>query len=137
MIVVDNSVAVSWFLADELDPYAVTVLKALGETQEMLVPPLWFLEFVNMMLVAERRGRIQSDIRLDAMERLKSLPMRVAPSPTVFSVEVLHTLAHRHSLSAYDAEYLRIAKEMRLPLATLDRSLRDAAVRESIALFET
>ncbi len=137
MIVVDNSVAVSWFLADELDPYAVAVLDAISETHEMLVPSLWLLEFVNTMLVAERRGRIEATTRIDALERVKSLPLRIASSPTVFSLEVLQTLAHAHSLSAYDAEYLRIAREKDLPLATLDSSLRHAALQESVALFET
>ena len=48
MIVVDTSVAASWFLADELDPYAITVLEALNEAHEMLVPSLWLLELTGL-----------------------------------------------------------------------------------------
>ena len=136
MIVVDTSVAASWFLADELDPYAIAVLEALNEAHEMLVPSLWLLELVNTMLVAERRGRISRKAHLDALQRVKGLPLRIAPSPTVFSLNILRTIARRRRLSAYDAEYLRIAKETALPLATLDSSLRKAAGKESVKVFE-
>ena len=93
------------------------------------------LEIVNTMLVAERRGRISHKAHLDALQRVKGLPLRIAPSPTVFSLEILRTMARRCRLSAYDAEYLRIAKETALPLATLDGSLRKAARQESVKVF--
>ena len=44
-------------------------------------------------------------------------------------------LAERHGLSVYDAAYLDIASRRKIPLATLDRELRDAASDEEIQLL--
>ena len=40
---------------------------------------------------------------------------------------LLLDLARRHSLTVYDAAYLEVTVRCSLPLATLDRRLRDAA----------
>lgn len=44
-------------------------------------------------------------------------------------------LAARHKLTSYDAAYLELAARLRLPLATLDRALIQAAGAERIPLF--
>ena len=44
-------------------------------------------------------------------------------------------LAEKHQLTAYDAEYLRVAKELQLPLATQDGNLVAAARREKVIVF--
>lgn len=43
-------------------------------------------------------------------------------------------LAHRYGLSAYDAAYLWLAADMKVPLATFDRKLGEAARRHLSAL---
>lgn len=136
MIVVDASIAVSWFLADEHDSYAISVLTAIDKSEKLFVPSLWFLELTNAMIVAERRKRIDRTTRLDVLEQVRHLPLKIAPSPSSLSLPELQAIAVEHGLSAYDAEYLRIAKNARLPLATLDRSVRKAASRERIPLFQ-
>jgi predicted nucleic acid-binding protein len=45
-------------------------------------------------------------------------------------------LAQEHGLSAYDASYLDLAIELGLPLATLDRDLREAAMRVGVLLVQ-
>lgn len=44
-------------------------------------------------------------------------------------------LAREHRLSVYDAAYLELAIRRQLPLASLDRQLRAAAVASGVALF--
>ncbi|WP_426239734.1 PIN domain-containing protein [Pararhizobium sp. DWP1-1-3] len=44
-------------------------------------------------------------------------------------------LARAHQLSAYDAAYLALAITEGLPLATLDKKLRQAAAAEAVQLF--
>jgi predicted nucleic acid-binding protein len=44
-------------------------------------------------------------------------------------------LAERYGLTVYDAAYLEIAARRKIPLATLDRQLREAAVKEGVALL--
>ena len=45
-------------------------------------------------------------------------------------------LARKHRLTFYDASYLELAFNMKLPLATLDSDLLRAAKAESVALLE-
>jgi predicted nucleic acid-binding protein len=55
--VLDASVAAAWILADEPDTTAGAALDRL-ESGEAYVPQLWHLEIRNVLLVAERRGRV-------------------------------------------------------------------------------
>ena len=59
MIVIDNSVAASWYLPEEAAS-SLAVLKYLEENRSvrMLVPSLWYLEITNTLLVMERRKKI-------------------------------------------------------------------------------
>jgi predicted nucleic acid-binding protein len=41
----------------------------------------------------------------------------------------------RHALSAYDATHLALALSDQLPLATVDRALAEAALREAVPLL--
>ena len=45
-------------------------------------------------------------------------------------------LAQKHNLTFYDASYLQLAIDLKLPLATYDQQLIDAAQSEQIALIE-
>ncbi|WP_237722678.1 type II toxin-antitoxin system VapC family toxin [Singulisphaera acidiphila] len=47
--VLDGSVAMAWYFADESNPYADAILTDL-ETGRALVPSLWPLEVVNTVL---------------------------------------------------------------------------------------
>jgi len=48
--------------------------------------------------------------------------------------EAVH-LAERFALSSYDAAYLELARRHRLPFASLDEDLRNAAVALGIAVL--
>ena len=54
------------------------------------------------------------------------------PAPTLVG---LFDAAAPHQLSAYDAEYLRLAVCLGCPLITHDRNLRLAAEREGVELL--
>jgi predicted nucleic acid-binding protein len=59
--IVDASLAMNWYLADEQDrQYSVSVFAALGQ-REFLVPSLWIYEVSNVLLVAQRRSRISTE----------------------------------------------------------------------------
>jgi predicted nucleic acid-binding protein len=45
-------------------------------------------------------------------------------------------VARTHALSNYDASYLELALRRGVPLAALDRSLKDAAKAGGLALYE-
>jgi predicted nucleic acid-binding protein len=46
-------------------------------------------------------------------------------------------VATEHQFTVYDAAFLELAQRTGLPLATLDRDLRKAALAASVALVET
>lgn len=52
---------------------------------------------------------------------------------TKASVEDILSFAHRYHLTTYDATYLELAVRLKLPLATLDKKLRAAALKEKVA----
>jgi predicted nucleic acid-binding protein len=93
------------------------------------------LEIANVLFNAERRKRIDKKHRAAALERIEQLPVSITAAPTLSDLRLISGLAEKHQLTAYDAEYLRVAKELKLPLATQDRNLISAAKREKISLF--
>jgi predicted nucleic acid-binding protein len=102
----------------------------------MLVPSLWYLEITNTLLVMERRKKILREDRLKALEHIQLLPLDSAEPPTARMLFILEELANRHQLSSYDAEYLRVAKDAKVPLATTDKALIRAAKKEGVVLFQ-
>lgn len=133
-LVVDCSVTMGWCFESEADRYTDAVLHTLAEG-EAIVPPLWLLEVANVLLVAERRRRIDRPASARFMRLLAALPIVIADSPAMHQMDALLTLARTHGLSAYDAAYLHIAVDRRLPLATRDRALRSAAVAAGVSPF--
>jgi predicted nucleic acid-binding protein len=133
-LVLDASVNLAWVFEDEAGPYADTVLEALAEV-EALVPAIWPLEVGNALLVAERRGRLnQADTSL-FLALLGQLPITVEPQrPEQVLGEIL-ALAREQGLSTYDAAYLHLAMRQGLPLATADKSLRQAAARIGVPVY--
>jgi predicted nucleic acid-binding protein len=52
------------------------------------------------------------------------------------SVREAYALARKYQLSSYDGIYLQLAVDAGLPLATLDKGLRTAAVKAGVALLK-
>jgi predicted nucleic acid-binding protein len=99
-----------------------------------VVPPLWFYEIGNGLLMALRRKRITSDQNGGFLVWLKALPIDVTEQSPDRVLEVV-TLARAQSLTNYDAAYLGLALRLKLPLATTDGNLRKIAAAAGVALF--
>lgn len=130
-IAVDASIAVVWFLPDEVSPIADEALRRLNDGVAM-VPDLFWHEMRNVLMISYRRRRLSLEEVWHSMHRLEQL--RITTSPITNNTLIL-TLCERHGLSAYDAAYLALTVERELPLATLDRRLAEAAARESVPLL--
>ena len=129
--VLDCSVAVAWCFADEASPATDAVQDRL-RSEGAVVPGIWNLELVNVLLQAERRGRIQP---ADVERRLSlfgQLPIAVDTETSVLAGSAILALARAHGLTSYDAAYLELAVRRALPLATRDRSLIAAARKVGI-----
>ncbi|TAU82968.1 type II toxin-antitoxin system VapC family toxin [Rhizobium leguminosarum] len=127
--VLDASVAAAWLLADEESRTAEEALSFL-ETEDALVPDLFWHEIRNILLTAERRKRISNEEVLACLMRLTSLPLRTVSSED--HLPILR-LARKYQLSAYDAAYLALAIAENVSLATLDTRLARAASAENLA----
>ena len=134
--VLDASVSLRWFLDGFVPAYAARVRQSLIAGASALVPALWHLEMANAFAVAERRKILdaaEADLFLDQIEQLLSRSIESETGLT--PVRQVLSLARAYHLSSYDAVYLDAARRNELPLATLDESLRKAAVRAGVELF--
>ena len=127
----DASVAAAWVLPDEEAALADLALGRLG-AETAKTPGVFWHELRNLLLTAERRGRIDERHADASMARLRRLPI-VCPSDTD-DREVM-ALARAHRLTAYDASYLALAIREGCALASLDRRLNEAAAAEGVAPF--
>jgi predicted nucleic acid-binding protein len=112
--------------------YGLSVLTNLS-TKRAVVPILWFYEVGNGLLMACRRRRITVDQIDGFLTRLKALLIDAAQQ-TPIEVLDLPAIAHRHTLTNYDAAYLALALRLNLPLATTDADLRRAATTAGVAM---
>jgi predicted nucleic acid-binding protein len=132
--VLDCSVAMAWAFEDEADAYADAVLSALV-SREALVPSLWPLEVVNVLLGAERSGRLTAAGSARFLDYLGQLPILIDTSYPGSNTQGLLDLGRGHGLTAYDAAYLGLSMREGVPLASRDKALRSACKRSGVLLF--
>jgi predicted nucleic acid-binding protein len=118
--VVDASVAAAWLLPDEATAYTEAALSATA-AGNVWVPLLWQLEIGNLLLMAQRRRRIDAAKRVELVAAAAGIPLRVDREPVAMAD--LDALAAAHQLTSYDAAYLELALRRGLPMATLDAQL--------------
>jgi predicted nucleic acid-binding protein len=133
--VLDNSVALAWFFADEATP-ATAQLFVRAETEGVVVPPMWTFECVSVLVASVAEGVSVSGDVFDFLGVLSEIDIRsVYPDDEVAYRARLAELALATGLSGYDAAYLELAERLGLPLATLDRRLRKAAARRGVTVW--
>ena len=118
-------------MRDEDHPAADMAFSAL-QSGEAVVPAIWWYEIRNILVLNERRGRIEPGDVARFLDELEVLDIRIeSASDSLFVLD----LAREHVLSVYDAAYLALAVRKSLPLATLDVALQSAAVAAGVALL--
>lgn len=100
--VVDASVTACWLMPDERHPVAEAARVRMAD-DVATVPALWWFEVRNLLVVNERRGRIDPAQTNGALTLLAALPLVLDRSPDEATVL---GLARRHRLTVYDAAYL-------------------------------
>jgi predicted nucleic acid-binding protein len=124
-VVVDASALAGLVLPDE-DGLAIAQMLA---SAVPVAPQLIWAEIRNLLLMAERRGRIGAGVVEQALAAIGDLGLVLdvgAGSDRVMD------LARRHRLTVYDALYLELALREALPLASADRALIRAAAAEGV-----
>lgn len=131
--VLDASVTLTWCFEDQKTEYSRAVLTALNNEQ-VFAPPIWQLEIINALLGAERKKLLSHNECVGFLNTLEASSIKVS-DPIKNSVTFLST-ALRYGLSAYDAGYLELAFQLGLPIASLDKKIRNSAKNAGIKLFQ-
>jgi predicted nucleic acid-binding protein len=132
--VVDSSAALAWVLPGEATAATDALLATIGDTGAV-VPGLWPLEVANVLWSSERRGRITLAERMQSLGILAELPIQIDDRTAALAFGPTSALAAGRDLTIYDACYLELALRLGLPLASLDKRLRQAARAAGVALI--
>ncbi len=128
--VIDASVVIAWAFQEERAIAQLTFARIQAEAA--IAPTLWWYELRNVLVVAERQGRLTERETARFLRDISRFAIRIDSSPD--EIQVL-TLTRRHRLTVYDAAYLELALREALPIATLDAALAGAARAEGVALI--
>lgn len=123
----------AWCFEDKASDNADAVLASLAHV-EAIVPAIWPLEVANVLLVAERRGRLSQADASRFVRLLQALPISIDTLTSDRALGVILDVGRDYGLSSYDASYLELAMREGLPLATLDSPLQQAAVTCGVML---
>lgn len=128
MIVVDVNILVEVIFEDARTEEA----RELFEIEpEWAVPVLWRHEFLNVLVTRQRVDKLTAAIVQQAWSQAEALfsqcEHRVSESAAL-------STAIRHSITAYDAQYLTLAEALDAPLITEDQALRRASSSRALGL---
>ena len=129
--VLDASVAIAWFIRKQATVYTDR-MRLRARREPLHVPALWRLEVVNAVWTLQRRGGISVQAADTVVDLLSSLA--VIEHANEHSMHEMLALTRRHGLSSYDATYLALAYDLRLPLACKDKPLRNALSTAGVKL---
>lgn len=118
-IVVDASALAGALLADEAPAFAFAVMEHVSAFRAV-APALFWSEIRNLLIMAERAGRVEAPIAEEELRALRPTGLDTAQDPGDGSVMAM---ARPHRLTAYGATYAATAARVGLALATLDKDL--------------
>ncbi len=132
--VIDSSIALTWCFEDEATSETDALFERVRD-EGAIVPNLWRLEVGNVLLQAEKRGRISAHDVAARLDLIAELPISVDQETTVRAWRETLAAARSERLTVYDAAYLELAERRHLPLMTLDGDLAAAAVRHGVVVL--
>jgi predicted nucleic acid-binding protein len=129
--VLDASITVTWAMRDEDHPLADRAFSEI-QADSAMVPCIWWYEVRNILVVNERRNRISQEDVARFLQAIGQFSIDIdSPDDDTSTMN----LSRKHRLTVYDAAYLALAIRERLPLATLDKYLQEAAQSAGVALL--
>jgi predicted nucleic acid-binding protein len=128
---VDASIAGSWFLPDEATSITTELARRMAD-EGAAAPDLFWHEVRNLLITANRRGRLPAADLAAQLDALEALPVRDAGRG---EAHLVARVAQQRRLTSYDAAYVALAVTNELPLASLDKEMRAAAKAEGLTLL--
>ncbi len=133
--VLDCSVTMAWGFKEEATPYTNVIRESLSEYRA-LVPAIWLLEVANVLLVSERKNKFTESDSREFLNILRTFPILVDNNTSDIIQNKILELARNNHLTSYDASYLELAIRYRIPLATLDKKLKQAAIQNEVKIYQ-
>jgi len=128
VIVVDTNVITYFYINSELSDFAE---KLFQKEPNWIVPILWRSEFRNVLAFYIKRDVISLNDGIQIFELAESLFNE--NEYEVNSAQVLN-LAHESGCSAYDCEFVSLAKNLSVPLVTMDKKVLKSFPKTTISL---
>ncbi len=122
LLVIDASVAVKWFVPEDLSPAASRLLRG---DDEFIAPDLLFAEVASAVWKKARRGELSQRDAQRLVSDITAAPIDAVPCRALAADG--HALAHAVGITVYDAMYLALAVRLRTQVVTADDRLHDAA----------
>jgi predicted nucleic acid-binding protein len=133
--IIDSSVGIGWVHPSQANELTKQLLEEAKNGAAIYVPSLWHLEIANTLLVFVRRKLVTNAQREVGLTLLSQLRIIIDEETNRLAFSTISELAAKHSLSAYDAAYLELARRKSLPLATRDEALKTAGRKSAIKLL--
>ena len=124
--VLDCSATLPWIFDSEATTATDHLLDQLSAGGKAWVPSLWHLELGNVLLGAQRHGRMDRAGIERFFSSLAVYDIEVDGETTSVAWSKTFGLGERFGLTMYDAAYLELALRKGIPLASLDGPLRTA-----------
>lgn len=119
--VLDTSVVVKWFFAEEGSDRAEILLKELeDETARAIVPLSLYYEFCNVLWVKRHKGLTEATASAIWRELIQ-LPLEVVEGIDLLPQSL--TFSFQHEISPYDAVFVILAQNQECDFITADDAL--------------
>jgi predicted nucleic acid-binding protein len=120
MIVVDVNIIVNLFIEGEHTPAASDLYK---QDDQWCCPDIWLHEMTNVMSTYVKHGGVSQKKAAQILNNALAYFL-----DTTFSIPVSDVLncSLKYNISAYDAEYIVLAKSNKTRLVTVDKKLNKA-----------
>ena len=128
MIVVDSNI-VAYLCVGRVHASAARAL--LERDQEWVAPLLWRSEFRNVLAGCLRREELAIEDALGVQSEAEEL---MADGECAVDSRMVLDLVDRSDCSAYDCEYVALAKQLGLKLVTMDRKVLRAFPEVAVPL---
>jgi predicted nucleic acid-binding protein len=116
-----------------LSPQSEAVDRAWNRDSEWIAPLLWRSEFRNALAGALRRKLITTEAAIELAEKAEA---QLTGHEFLVSGHAVMELVASSRCSAYDLEFVVLARDRGVPLVTVDRQLRREFPKLTISLEE-
>jgi predicted nucleic acid-binding protein len=117
VIVVDTNVLIHYWIPGAMTPAALALWR---RDPEWVAPPLWRSEYRNVLATLCRARRLPLAAALEAAQQAED---QMSKGEIEVGSDSILTLAFESGRSAYDCEYVALARELGVALVTCDRHL--------------